>query len=363
MLKFDRTKLWALGVTAGCCLASCSIKDDVQPAHMATIPENQSTVFASTATTTVSSKITVAGSTLQLGINGHPLGDQPYIQTPATKQISLLKGMGMNWYRIDCMAQSDGTITVPHLLSPLLDAAAAGKVNILPMLYTRTMDLTKSQSYNYEAGKKLGTNFGAKYAQNFEYYDLGNDLTLDLLLPGKVGWSQYDFDRTKFNRTAAYLKGMDEGLKSQDPNAKTMISAGWLQYAFLRMCDTYGVKFNVVAYHWYSEMERLAPNYKINDITVKLGSLFPKKPIWITESNIRYSSTQTQSEKEQNQNTFVANFVAKCKANPQVKVLMFYELFDEPLKSAQEGSYGFLKWTTPYTSWAKKQVATNLTIY
>jgi hypothetical protein len=361
MLKFNLTKLWAISVTAGCVLASCSIKDNVHPAQMASIPQNDSAAFATTATTATSSKISVAGSTLQLGINGHPLGDPPYVQTPATQQISLLKGMGMNWYRIDCMPQSNGTITVPYLLGPLLDAAAAGNVNILPMLYTKTMDLNKSESENYQAGKTLGSNFAAKYAKYFDYYDLGNDLTLALLLPNKSGKSVNDYDRTKVNRTAAYLKGMDEGIKSQDPTAKTMISAGWLQYAFLRLCDTYGVKFNVVAYHWYSEMERLAPENGVPDITIKLAQLFPNRPIWITEANIRYSTLE-QSVKEQNQNTFVANFIKKCKANPRVKVLMLYELFDEPLKSKQEGSYGFIKWNIPYTSWTKKLAASNMTL-
>jgi hypothetical protein len=48
-----------------------------------------------------------------------------------------------------------------------------------------------------------------------------------------------------------------------------MITAGWLHYGFLRMCEWYGVKFDVVAYNWYSDMENAAPKGPgIPDITL-----------------------------------------------------------------------------------------------
>lgn len=265
--------------------------------------------------------------------------------------------MNMNWYRIDVLTQSDGTVTVPNTLNPLLDAAAAGNVKLLPMLNPRTMNLSDSEAESYKKGKTLGANFAAKYAKYFSYYDLGNDLDLKVLLPNKTGQSQEHYDRKKFNTMAAYLKGMDEGIKSKDASAKTMISAGWLHYGFLRMCDWYGVKFDVVAYHWYSDMEAAAPKSPNNipDITKKLSSLFPDKPIWFTEFNYRFKSSSTTNE--QDQQTFIKNFVTKCKNNPQVKVALIYELFDEPYKSGNEATYGIVKWLTKYTSWKNKLVA------
>ncbi|AYL95244.1 glycosyl hydrolase [Mucilaginibacter celer] len=349
----------AILVAAGFSLMSCSKKDDAVAMPAPALPDSLITQsFAATS----SSKISLSGSNLELGVVGHPMGDAPYVQTPATKQISLIKGMGMTWYRVGFQTRSDGTISVPWLWEPLQAAAKAGGIKLLPMLYTRTLDLEASQSESYQAGKKLGADFAAKYGQYFTYYDLGNDLELKVLLPKTTGQSQADYDRKKFNVIAAYLKGMDEGIKSKDSDAKTMVSAGWLHYGFIRMLDWYGVNFDVVAYHWYSEMENIAPKapYNIPDITQKLSSLFPNKPIWITEFNLRYKDVNTH---ETDQNKFISSFIAKCKANPQVKVAIIYELFNEPHKSSElEANYGIIKWATPYTSWVKKLVAKNLTL-
>jgi hypothetical protein len=357
MIKRNHQTAATILLAAGLFLAACSKKETVAPATPALTDSLITQSFATTSTT----KISVAGSTLKLGIVGHPMGDAPYVQTPATTQISLIKSMGMTWYRVGFQTKSDGTISVPWLFEPLRLAAKAGGVNLLPMLYTRTLDLNASQSESYKAGKKLGADFAAKYGQYFTYYDLGNDLELKVLLPKTTGQSQADYDRTKFNVIAAYLKGMDEGIKSKDADAKTMVSAGWLHYGFIRMLDWYGVNFDVVAYHWYSEMENIAPKapYYIPDITQKLSSLFPNKPIWITEFNLRYKDVSTH---EADQNKFITNFIAKCKANPQVKVAIIYELFNEPHKSSElESNYGIIKWRTEYTSWLKKLVANNLT--
>ncbi|MDB4919461.1 glycosyl hydrolase [Mucilaginibacter sp.] len=357
MSKIIFFKMAIVTCIASVTIVSCSKTNDVQPPSSISVSNDLSQSLATTAST----KITVAGSTLQLGINGHPLGDAPYVATSATKQIALIKSMGMSWYRFDVQSTSDGSITVPYLSNPLITAADAGNVKLLPMLYPRTLDYSASQSESYKAGKLLGSNFAAKNGSHFDYYELGNDLELKLLLPNQTGVSQADYDRNKFNVLAAYLKGMDEGIKLKDPGAKTMISAGWLHYGFLRMLDWYGVKFDIVAYNWYSEMEAIAPNSPTNipDITVKLSSLFPGKPIWITETNTRYKAVNSA---EQDQNAFLTKFIAKCKNNPQVKVLLIYELFNEPAKNTLEGNYGIVKWTNPFTTWAKKTVANNLTI-
>jgi hypothetical protein len=344
-----------LGSALSVTFSSCSKQDNPQPETtvMATAPVESSDLLL--ATTSPSSSMT--GSGLMLGINGH-MGDAPYLATSPTKQIQILKDRGMKWYRLNVQTKSDGTASSSNLLEALQAAATAGGVKILPMLYLRTLDYSKSQAEAYQSGKTLGGNFAAKYGRYFDYYNLGNDLELPLLYSNKSGQSQNDYNRAKFNVVAAYLKGMDEGIKAKDPGAKTMISAGWLHYAFLRMCDWYGVKFDVVGYNWYSDMEAPAAKspYYIPDITKKLASLFPDKPIWFTEFNYRYKSTSTTTN-ETDQNAFVTKFVAKCKANPQVKVAILYQLFDEPYKSGNEKNYGILKWTSQYTTWANKTLS------
>lgn len=355
MLKTISQKASLLVCFVAVAFASCKKELDAEPVAD-TSAFVQKPVDLMLATTSPVSKL--SGSTLALGINGH-MGDAPYFATSPTKQIQMLKDRGMTWYRLNVQTKSDGSASSSVLLDALQAAATNGGVKILPMLYLRTLDYTDSQSESYQKGKALGGNFAAKYSRYFTYYNLGNDLELPLLMSKKTGQSQNDYYRDKFTVVAAYLKGMDEGIKAKDPGAKTMISAGWLHYGFLRMCDWYGVKFDVVAYNWYSDMEGAAakgPN--IPDITLKLSSLFPTKPIWFTEFNYRYKATSLTNEADQN--TFVTKFIAKCKANPQVKVAMVYELFDEPYKSTQEGAYGILKWAIPYTQHIDKALSKTL---
>ncbi|RYY37995.1 MAG: hypothetical protein EOP46_00540 [Sphingobacteriaceae bacterium] len=353
-IKLRRSVLWT-------CIAGMTVVVSCKKENLA--PEEVSNNEVSTKafeTSKTTNAVSLVGSNLELGINGHPLGTLPYTSTPATRQIQLLKDMNMTWYRVDVHSKDDGGITVPHLWDPLKAAATNGGVKILPMLYTRTFSLNVSETESYNRGKKLGADFAAKYGNYFTYYNLGNEMEMKCLYPNKSGQSQADYDRAKYKIIRSYLKGMDEGIKSKDPDAKTMIDASWLHYGYLRMLEWDGVKFDIIAYHWYSEMEGAAAGsaYKIPDITKKLSALFPKKPIWFTEVNNRYKKTSTH---EQDQNAFITKFIEKCKNNPQVKVLMFYELFDEPQKSGLlEPNYGIIKWNIPYTSWTKKLVANSL---
>ncbi|HWV71205.1 MAG TPA: glycosyl hydrolase [Pseudosphingobacterium sp.] len=304
---------------------------------------------------TTMSTTTASSSTMFYGVNGHPLGTRPYISTPAKTQISLLKNMGMNIYRIDVMSQaSTGEITVPHLYGPLKDAARATGVTLLPMLYPRTLDFTVSESDSYHRGRVLGDRFARKYKDDFTYYNLANELENRVIYYGKSGAEVSHYDIRKFKIAAAYLKGMDDGIKSKDPDAKTVIDVGWMHYQFLLMLQKHGVRFDIVGYHWYDEMETLAlKNYNISDMTKFLSTKF-SKPIWFTEIGFR-NKTGTRSEAEQEK--FLNSFLAKCRNNQQVKAAILYELFDQPQHTGIEAFYGIYKWTSRYTSYTAKSFA------
>ncbi|MBE9584294.1 hypothetical protein IM792_07535 [Mucilaginibacter sp. JRF] len=378
MIKSFAKSLTVAVYAVGLTLVSCSKPNDVVPVNetpVATKPsqstpgvtpdnsgkDNDTTTTTNPVTPTVppvtTTPITTSPTTLSLGVNGHPFGDAPYLETPATRQVDMINQMGMNWYRINVLTQSDGTISGnrPGLFEALRDAAKSGSVNLLPMLYLRTFKSADSPETAYEKGRTLGANFAAKYGEYFEYYDLGNDLELDLLLPNTDGRDIADYNPTKSKAIAYYLKGMDEGIKANDPGAKTMIDAGWLHWGFLTICSNYGVQFDAIGYHWYSDMEGAAKkSYKIDDITTKITGLFPTKELWFTEFGYRYNSSSNVNEDKQSE--FINSFVAKCRNNTKVKAAIAYELLDEPYKSYQESNYGLYKWLTRYTSSAKKPV-------
>ncbi|TSD63825.1 hypothetical protein FFF34_014745 [Inquilinus sp. KBS0705] len=352
MIKNYSKSLLALVCAITIALGSCKKDSFVEPKAAS---GNLATLSASALEST-SIPGSNSSSSFVLGVNGHPLGDLAYLGTPAAAQIDMIKKMGMGIYRINVLSTSDGTCTVPKVLQPLLDAAAAGNVTLLPMLTPRTLDYGDTEDAAYTKGKTIGANFAAKYAAVFNYYDLGNDLDVRSILSGKDGRITEDYDQKKLRVTAAYLTGMSEGIHANDPDAQTMISAGWLHWGFIKFCESYGLKYDILAYHWYSDMEAAiarSTSLKISDITIKLNTLFPGKPIWITETNFRASNLATL---EADQNTFLTNFITKCKANPTVKAVLVYELFDEPYKNGGEQHYGIAKWATPYIKWINKLV-------
>jgi len=349
MIKNSSKSLMALVCAVIFALASCK-KDSV------VLPEKTSSELS----TAVSPGLTtnaINSTAFELGVNGHPLGDLAYLGIPASVQVEMIKKLGMGIYRIDIMTTSDGSCTVPKVLQPLLDAAAAGKITLLPMLTPRTLKYADSEEDAYQNGKLMGANFAAKYGNVFKYYDLGNDMDVKSILSGKDGRVTEDYDRKKLVATAAYLKGMSEGIHENDNDAQTMISAGWVHWGFIKFCEAYGVKYDILAYHWYSDMEAAiarSPSLKITDITLTLNNLFPGKPIWITETNFRPADLSTM---ESDQNKFLTAFIAKCKVNPTVKAVLVYELFDEPYKKGDEQHYGIVKWASLYSDWLYKQVA------
>jgi len=301
--------------------------------------------------------ISAPANTFQLGINGHPLSTAPYVAVPAATQIQMIKTLGMKNYRIAILTDSYGKLH-SYDYRPLKTEADNGGIKLIPCLVPRTLDLNVSTTQAYNDGKNIGFGFGSQHGSDYDYYELGNELELRIIRAGTHGNKPEDYNLAGFRVLAAYLKGMDEGLKLGDFGAKTIINAGWVHYAYLEMLEDAGVNFDVVGYHWYSNMEgNVDKTFGIPDITVKLAETF-KKPIWFTEVNYRNGS---MGGKELEANAWLKYFIKKCKANPWVKGFQVYELLDEPqISKPEEKEYGLVKWTTPYSSWQYKAGATTV---
>lgn len=301
--------------------------------------------------------ISAPSNTFQLGINGHPLSTAPYLNVPPTTQIQMIKTLGMKNYRIAVLTDSYGKLN-SYDYPPLKAAADNGGIKLIPCLVPRTLDLNVSTNQAYTDGKNIGQGFGTLYGKDFDYYELGNELEIRIIKAGTHGNKPEDYNLAGFRVLAAYLKGMDEGLKLGDFGAKTIINAGWVHYAYLEMLEDAGVNFDIVGYHWYSNMEgNVNKTFNIPDITVKLAETF-KKPIWFTEVNFRNGS---MNGKELEETDWLKFFIKKCKANPWVKGFQVYELLDEPqISKPEEKEYGLVKWTSQYSSWQYKAGASSV---
>lgn len=291
------------------------------------------------------------------GVNGHPVTQHAYRMRSAIEQINLIKSLGMNIYRIDVTVDDKGQIKMHDRYVEFKKAADSAGVTLLPMLYHPGLNFNFSEEKSYQLGFERGQQFAKLYKDDFVYYNLANELDTKCILPEQSGTCISHYDPIKFKVVAAQLKGMNDGVKSVDFDAKTMINAGWMHYQYLLMLEQYDVDFDIVAYHWYDEMEALAERtYGIKDITQFLSSKF-SKPIWFTEVNVR-NATGTVPDRDQSR--YLNNIIAKCQNNPQVKAVIIYELFNQPVFQSIESHYGLYTWSRNYETcfpklWAAEQ--------
>lgn len=292
-------------------------------------------------------------SSFYFGVNGHPINQEAYLVLSPTEQIRLIRSLGMNIYRIDLPIRSNGMIKLHERYVDLKKAADSAGVTLLPMLPPANMDYHGSTLASYESGYERGRNFASIYKDDFLYYNIANELDNKCILPEKSGTAVNHYDLIKFNIIAAQLKGMNDGIKSVDKDAKTIINACWMHYRYLLMLEEYGVDFDIIGYHWYDEMERLAAkSHGIADITQFLSQKF-SKPIWFTEINVRNNTGAVEDEVQRN---FLNNFILKCqkKKNPQVQAALIYELFNQPVFESLESHYGLFNWSKRYTAYVPK---------
>lgn len=293
-----------------------------------------------------------------LGVNGHPVTQEAYKVLSAKEQLELIKSLGFNIYRIDIAVDENGYSKMHNRLSEFCQSADKMGIILLPMLYHAKMDFDGSEQDSYESGYQRGRSFADIYKDYFKYYNIANELDNQCILPKMSGTLSSHYDLKKFKIIAAQLKGMNDGIKSIDSEAETMVNACWMHYRYLLMLEDYGVNYDIVAYHWYDEMDRLAAKtYNIDDITQFLCARF-SKPIWFTEINIR---NVTGNVPDDVQSAFLNKMYMQCKNNPQVKAMMIYELFNQPVFNSIESHYGLFTWTQRYKQyhpklWAKEQI-------
>ncbi len=282
-------------------------------------------------------------SALMLGVNGHPLNQEAYLALTPAKQIELIANLGMKIYRIDVTVDpSTGYMKMHDNFLELYRLADSAGIILLPMLPIDDLTFEETEQEARESGYRRGINFATTYKDYFDYYNVGNELDIDCILPDSVGTSEEHYDAKKFAVIAANLRGIIEGIRAVDNAAKTMVNTTWLHYGYLFMLENYGVEFDIIAYHWYDDMEETAAkHYDIPDITKLLTEMFTKQ-IWFTEFNIRNADGK---ESDLKQRDFLNTFIQKCRNNPGVAAAVIYELLDQPVFNNIESHYGLYRWS------------------
>lgn len=286
----------------------------------------------------------ISGDTSQtdmlLGISGHPLNTIAYNANSSTNpgvdydtQVAMLKEMGMDIYRIDVYTNPSGKARNHDKFVRIVEKCIANDIRVLPMIYDRCRyDGSPEEAYR-EAYRQM-SGFAQIYGKYFEYFELGNEMELfDGLRKRGVGNgsspASYHMERVEI--AEQYISGMEAGLKSVMPEAKSMVNAaGYFPIFWMDRMFAAAPSIDICAWHIYSEMP---PSYKsklgIENIHDYLFERY-KRPIWYTETNARVSEHLSQEENDERAYEWRRDFTAESLASKHVEAVIYHELLDNP---------------------------------
>lgn len=239
------------------------------------------------------------------GVNGHPVSQEGYWQVPLHQQLDLVRELGAGWYRCDISASAFQANTAR--LDELLAAAEKRGLRLLPVLLPSDAFWHDRASPGEirEGAAAFAKSIVTRYRGRITHWELANELDAHALLrkgetarSGKLwqwdgapeGSSADDYHSGRYEHARALIQGLHEGVKAADSTALTLVdTAGWLHHGFIeRLVRENRVPFDILAWHWYSEMGDMARvQGKLDLITLLKGY---GKPLWITEINRRDGS-------------------------------------------------------------------------
>ena len=272
------------------------------------------------------------------GINGHPLTQKDYGVSTWNDQIALLKDLNIDCYRIDAQLSDDGLIKNELNYHAFVNKLVENKISPFVVLSVGGIK-TGSEEDVFEASFNQGKRFGTYYTNNIQVIEVGNEFDNKILKGSYDGTKESHYDLVKAAALMAQLNGFISGLKSVKPDIKVSLSVGWVHYHYLQLLKDNKVDYDIIGYHWYSNMGNISSVKGYGNVLQTVADRF-KKPIWITEFNFRNG---TLDDKHSAQKAYIENSGLDIIKNPKVSGFFIYELLDEPsfqLKNPTESYYG-----------------------
>ena len=262
------------------------------------------------------------------GINGHPLMQPAYWFDDQTldEQFDYLDSLRIHWYRVDMMPDPDGSLGPKF--SKLMQAAARRGIHVLPVITNRPRS-GQTPNEAYAEAYRMALGFASRYGQLFTHVEAGNELEGWPLWSGSRGkadgsdLSQYDADTLAV--VTAWLRGLTRGLRAGAPKLRIIIdTGGWHHWAFFDALRRDTVEYDIVGYHWYSDMGDIAA--PVAGGKSALDHLYAlNKDIWITEINRR----ATIPDDPRDQNHWIYKYVRDFFGFSRVKAFFVYELYEQ----------------------------------
>lgn len=299
--------------------------------------------------------LSTVGDGFQWGVNGHPMSQEGYFHVPIEHQLDLVAELGAGWYRVDLGAKQFAAETARF--DRLVSEAATRKIRILPVLFPSPHAREASAPSEI---RTAASNFAALVARRYRgritLWELSNELdAYALLAKGETnragilwkwdgspdGSSPENYEENRYRKAHAELLGLHEGIKAADPEATTIVNtAGWLHYGFIeRLVREDRVPFDVLGWHWYSEMGDMTNVQGRLDLIGLLSGF--GKPLAITEFNRRDGSKDGQ---EAEQAGYLDQSARQLRTHRGIRGLFVYELLDEPyFGPSGESHYGLVQ--------------------
>jgi hypothetical protein len=296
---------------------------------------------------------------LLIGVNGHPFQQEAYRDIPIATQLEWVQRLGADWYRSDW----DGRAATPEGLEQLdilVTEAKRRGVRILPILFPPVnLREVRDEDKIYRVAFDYARTVVSHFREEIRFWELHNELDGFAMIrkgermsTGAVWqWGDPDGDRPehyeegRYRRARAVLRGLADGVRAADANAVRLINTGgWLHYGFVQRLVEDGVPFEILAWHWYSEMgdiTRVRGQFNLLQRLTAFG-----KPIWLTEWNRRGGSQGENGEREQAEylRRTLTQFAELAQRYP-LRAVFIYELFDEPYFGPDhpESHYGLIR--------------------
>jgi len=295
-----------------------------------------------------------AAASFHWGVNGHPNVQVGYIHVPLQQQLDLVRQLGAKWYRCDW---DEGRWRRQNKdIDRLVELAEKRGIHILPVIFPATSFRSDATPEQIRAASfTFAKNIAAHFRGRIPYWELDNEMETTVMIRkgerdrhGKVwpygtpaGDHPDRYEQSRYQKAKAELIGLHAGIKAGDPNAKTIVDcAGWLHYGFFeRLVNEDKVPFDVLGWHWYSEMGDMTKVRGTINVLEKLRSY--GKPIWITEINYRARARADDAPK---QAAYLEAAAKRIHGYAGVDAFFVYELLDEPYfgNDNPESHYGLV---------------------
>lgn len=266
-----------------------------------------------------------------LGVCGHNdrrrLTDYPYNNISIEDQFNIMKKNGINAYRTSCTNEN---------CQKIISVAQATGITLIIVIDVKP-SYKLSPEDNFNNGYKYGSEAAKNSRGGSNYYEISNEVDNWIGVSGH-GLFRSNYDQEKLIKSEFFIKGIISGLKDNNTMTKVIVNdAGWCHVGFLKALWDDGVRWDITAFHWYSDMGDI-DNSKCRNMNALEAHTQFGRPIWITELSAR---TTINNDKERG--AWISRQISIIENNRNSKnigAVFIYELFDEPGLANGEDKYG-----------------------